>query len=141
MVSLASLSATPTAGSSVNNPIELGNLDKVESLKAWPWDYCTVDITNCFRDNKTLVHGPHKCTAAVIFKDHFPHLTYHHSTFYDNKAIWRNTPQFLRDCYCVIGRNQRGLWSAFTCTVKEAENAQATVMTAATDVIELTDSD
>ncbi|KAF8953929.1 hypothetical protein BDZ97DRAFT_1603433, partial [Flammula alnicola] len=97
-----------------------------DSTKTWPRDYYTSDIAACFRDSKTSVRGPHKRTAAVVFNDHFPHLTYRHSTFYENKAIWRDAPQNLKDRFRVIGKNKRGLWSVFTCAVREAEKAQAT---------------
>ncbi|KAF8797811.1 hypothetical protein BYT27DRAFT_7124718 [Phlegmacium glaucopus] len=141
-VALVSLSA-PATGSSINEPIELGDFEDSNSTKAWPRDYYTSDVAACFRDSKTSVRGPHKRTAAVIFNDHFPHLTYHRSTFYENKAIWRDAPQNLKSRFHIIGKNKRGLWSVFTRAVKEAEKAQATVTTAPAiaDVLELTDSD
>ena len=128
------------AAGSVTNPIELGGCDDSPSTKAWPHDYYTLEVTACFQDSKISVRGAHKHTAAVVFNDHFPHLTYHHSTFYKNKAIWHSAPQNLKDRFRVIGNNKRGLWSAFTHAVKEAKKAKATVPTAA-NVLELTDSD
>ena len=139
-VALASSSLTTAAAGSVTNPIELGECDDGPSTKAWPCDYYTLEVAACFRDSKTSVRGARKRTAAVVFNDHFPHLTYHRSTFYENKAIWRGAPQNLKDRFRVIGNNKRGLWSAFTRAVKEAEKAKATVPAAA-DVLKLTDSD
>jgi len=129
-VALMSSRAPAAAGSSVNNSIEFDDFDNSELTKAWPRDYYTSDVAACFRDCKTSVRGPHKRTAAVVFNDHFPHFTYCRSTFYENKAIWRDAPQNLKDRFRVIGKNKRGLWSAFTHAVKEAEKAQATMTTA-----------
>ena len=124
-------SADPSA-TPAEEPVELGNGEE----KRWPKDYHVCDPAPCFCDAKTSICGPHTRTAATVFREHFPHLPFHLSTFSDNKAIWRKAPQALRSHYLCAGRRQAGIWSKFAADVKGLEKVQ---VSSSSEVIELSE--
>jgi hypothetical protein len=100
--------ASTSGSGSAEDPIDDGN------EKKWPRDYYVCEVALCFRDAKTSVRGSRtQRTAAIIFREHFPHLEFHSSTFSDNKAIWRRASRTLKNRYLVLGKRKAGLWSTF----------------------------
>ena len=113
-------------------PVELGDGEE----KRWPKDYHVCDVAPCFHDAKTSICGPHARTAGTIFCEHFPHLPFHSSMLFDNKAIWRKAPQALRCHYLCAGRREAGIWSKFVADVKGLEKVQVSLSSEVTELSE-----
>ena len=124
--------SVPISAGLADDPIEVSDCDK----KKWPRDYFVCDVACCFHDAKTSVHGHCACTAAIIFQEHFPGLTFHLSTYSDNKSIWRQAPQHLKNHYLCASRKEARYWYKFAAAVKEHMKAQSSL---SGNVIELSD--
>ncbi|KAF9041182.1 hypothetical protein BJ165DRAFT_1406167 [Panaeolus papilionaceus] len=89
------------------------------SARQWPNDYYVCDIAEFFISARTTVRRDHTTRGAQLFKIHFPRTTYHCSTYYSKKKVWRLAPQHLKEEYIEAGRTSKGLWSSFALWLRQ----------------------
>jgi hypothetical protein len=93
-----------------------------DAIKSWPADFYVCEIVNCFRDCKTSIrkNGRNTRTAEVKFNDHFPCNRYVPSTYSDQKKLWQNAPDALKDRFYNAGKVKGALWFRFAEAARKA---------------------
>lgn len=77
--------------------------------KRWPAHYHAVDIVSFFAD--VSAHPEEKLPS--VFKRHFPHATFHNTTYYENRKRWKSARESARDQVLRGKHSDKGLWSSF----------------------------
>lgn len=119
------LSPVPTAATA-SSGIVAASVDPIRDttpvIKSWPADFYVCEIVNCFRDCKTSIrrNGRNTRTAEVKFNEHFPCNRYVPSTYSDQKKLWQNAPDVLKDQFYQAGKVKGALWFRFAEAARKA---------------------
>jgi len=118
------LMAAAVSSEAVASPIVVSTsiIDTTPVTKSWPADFYVCEIVNCFRDCKTSIrkNGRNTRTAEVKFNKHFPCNRYVPSTYSDQKKLWQNAPDALKDQFYNAGKVKGAVWFRFAEAARKA---------------------